>query len=901
MSQTVSAPAADDTVVVVRGIRSSLRSAMAIKRDSNQVQDSITATDIGKFPDKNLSEALQRVTGVQISRQDGEGRSVTIRGSQPNLVRTEIDGATALPLTVGAGDRAVDFRDLPVEFVGRIDVIKATLPQDTEGGIGGTVRVVMRKPFDSKKPFFAASAQEVYSTTAKAYDPKFAIIASRLFANDTIGVLVGANYEDRHFYTYKDLQTGWVNTLDLNSDGIKDFRPDITRPDIEHRLTQRSALTAVVEWRPSDTLQFFVEANFARGHEKVQNQLLQLSASAPDLTGIDLTKTTFNPVKDASGALTVNHIELISTAAKPMQLQYRNIDGSLTRNQSNWIVGGKWLASDKLTLDGRYSYASGKVHNDERDSQASIINLPRASIDFNNSEGNPNMQVFADAAGATKLDVTTGNLINVLDATYTPTDANVTERDAKFNVEYRPDSWLNSLKFGMEDHDTTTQNIVYSRVTTLVSSAATAIPGAPTSSGNKLVYQVGPTIIPGIVDANATTNSVPFFEGGDLGYSGGITAWNNNGDATLAATLAAAGVTDNNNPYGTNPNANTGSSYRQWLQNFTLNEKTSAVYFQASFAFPFMGLPVSGVIGDRVVTTKTLSTGFGQIKNGSALTFVPVSQVGKYTNDLPALNLKFEFIPKDLIGRFDIGKVMSRPEPNQLSFAQSLDIVGLSGTQGNPNLKPYLATNIDLGLEKYVNQDTFISATAFTKAISRYITKVTTPVVSNGVTYQVATPVNGTDRVKIHGVEVGGQTALTFLPAPFDDLGILANVTLQKAVGYNQKNLIDGTPLEFPGVSKTSYNAALYFENDLISARLSYNWRSRWLINAVGRNNSPEYNNAYGTVDGSFDYNLTPKLTLFVDGVNITNQPYIQENSPIRRIQDETDGSRVFFGVRFKN
>jgi len=177
--------------VVVTGIRASLRNSLDVKRDSSQILDAISAEDIGQFPDKNLSEALQRVTGVQISRQDGEGRSVSVRGADPNLIRVEINGTGALPLTVGASDRAVDFRDLPVEFVSRLEVVKTPTADMTEGGIS-TVRIITRRPFDSTEPFIAGSAQAVYSDLAEATDPKLAVIGSHLFFNDTLGTAVAA-------------------------------------------------------------------------------------------------------------------------------------------------------------------------------------------------------------------------------------------------------------------------------------------------------------------------------------------------------------------------------------------------------------------------------------------------------------------------------------------------------------------------------------------------------------------------------------------------------------------------------------------------------------------------------------------------------------------------------------
>ncbi|HEX2099377.1 MAG TPA: TonB-dependent receptor plug domain-containing protein, partial [Candidatus Synoicihabitans sp.] len=195
--------------VIVTGIRAGLRSSMEVKREAIQVVDAISAEDIGDFPDKNLGEALQRITGVQISRQDGEGRGVSIRGAEPGLNRVEINGVTALSLTVGGG-RDVDFRDLPVEFVSRLEVYKSSTPEMTEGGVGGTVRVVTRRPLDNPEPYLAGSTQLVYSDLADEYDPKFALIGSRTFLDNTLGVLVAGTWEQRHLNSHNARTTGWL-------------------------------------------------------------------------------------------------------------------------------------------------------------------------------------------------------------------------------------------------------------------------------------------------------------------------------------------------------------------------------------------------------------------------------------------------------------------------------------------------------------------------------------------------------------------------------------------------------------------------------------------------------------------------------------------------------------------
>ena len=198
----------DEDTIVVTGIRASLAGALDAKRDSALVIDAITAEDIGKFPDKNIGEALQRVTGVQLTRGAGEGQNISIRGAAPELTRVEINGQTALSTQVGSG-RQVDFRELPAEFVQRLEVVKSVSADMTEGGLGGTVRIITRRPFDSKEGFLAGSVQGVYGQVGKTWDPKLAVIGSKVFAQDTIGVLVSATYENRSLYYDQARTTGW--------------------------------------------------------------------------------------------------------------------------------------------------------------------------------------------------------------------------------------------------------------------------------------------------------------------------------------------------------------------------------------------------------------------------------------------------------------------------------------------------------------------------------------------------------------------------------------------------------------------------------------------------------------------------------------------------------------------
>ncbi|MFT4089715.1 MAG: TonB-dependent receptor [Asticcacaulis sp.] len=867
--------------VVVTGIRSSLRSAMNVKRNSVQVVDAITAEDIGQFPDKNIGEALQRVTGVQISRQDGEGRGVSIRGAEPNMVRVEVDGSTALSLTVGAGDRAVDFRDLPVDFISRIEVFKSPTAEMTEGGIGGTVSITTRRPFDSRKPFIAASAQGIYSDLADSVDPKLSLIGSRLFLDDKLGVVLGATYEKRNLDSHNARTTGWVRR-DADNDGtVDDWVPEIPRYIIDRRDTDRMAFNSVVEWRPTSDLQLYWQGNYARAKEKVDSMFLQLSGTSGV---IDYANT------DIGDDNTVSHIERTSTTAAPIDLTYRNILGSLTRTQYTSAIGGKWEATPELTLDAKLTFSSGKVHNDEINATAVVYGVPRAVIDYTGSEGAPNMSFPG-------LDITSGQGVNQMDAVYNPRDNDAEEKSFKFNANWRPDSiWVRSVKAGFEVRKTTNDSVLYQRTTRLADR-----PNMPTSGNQVIVYNVSAATMQNIVNTTASVNSVPFFDTGDLGFSGGIREWNSLNMDTYNAILAAAGVTDGNSPYVTNTNPNKNGSYQNYLDTWGIEEKTKAAYIQMDFELPLFNFTMDGNIGMRYVDTETKSTGYNQVTNAGVVSFVEGGQTGGYKKALPSLNLRFNFVPNEWVGRFTVAEVMSRPAPAQLALRRSTDIVGLTGSRGNPDLQPFQATQMDLGIERYFNSDSFASVTLFRKEISSFITNVSSPEEIDGTVYNISRPVNGTEGVTVNGIEAGVQYALDFLPAPFDGLGVLANYTHQKDEGYKGTNLLTGEILPFPGLSRDSYNLSVYYENTKFQARLSYNWRDAWLITPAGRGSLPEFNEEYGSLDASANYNVSDQVTVFVEGVNLNNEQRVEYNNAYRYIGNETFGKRIFFGVRYRN
>ncbi|MDO6412879.1 TonB-dependent receptor [Sphingomonas sp. BIUV-7] len=901
-------PAGDE--IVVSGIRQSLANALNIKRESAQVLDAISAEDIGKFPDKNVGEALQRVTGVQITRAGGEGSGVAIRGADPALNRVEVNGQTQLSTGAGVSSRAVEFRDIPSEFVSRLEVVKSATADMTEGGLGGTVRVITRRPFDNNgKPFLAGSAQTVYTDLAKRWDPKFALIGSKTFFEDKLGILLSGTYEKRSLWYDQARTTGWrqvdrnqpvmapacttdrigvdENCVDIDRNGFGDFFPDIPRYVINRELTTRYAFNGIVEYRPVDNLKLFVEGTYTRGKQKLNSQFLQLgTVQAATNGGVSLANTTLGEDQ------TVSHVRFVAApgtigTAGGLSATYRNILGTIDRQNINSQVGGDWDVSDRFTVSARGSYAKAKAVNNEINATAAAQGLAFIDVDYSGSSGAPNIVL--------PIDPTTTQGLTQFIVLRRPRYNNQTEKAGKIDFEYKPESFLTSIRFGVQKRDVDVTSKLYDGTKTYNGYVA----GTPGQGNVTLAnYATGSSVaqvvstgsnaailqqIQNIVQPNFDLGDHNFFNTGSLGFDGYQRFLN------LGMDVAnAAGVPD---PFGNLNPTDTWGVY----------EKNIAGYVSTAFAFEPAGIKVSGVLGARVINTKTESRGSIVTGTGLAARVSPFSQKGEYTEFLPSVNLKAELIPNKLFARATATEVIARPAPSDLAPRFTLDSVGFTGSRGNPSLQPYRAKQYDFGLEWYISKVNFLSATFFRKDISSFVDRTTQQELINGVNYTITLPVNGTSKVQINGVEVGSQVAFDFLPSILKNTGVTANYTYSKDKGYNQLDYFTGGALTFPGLSRHSVNVSGYYEDSKFSIRMSYNWRSKYLIAALDRGNNPAVGAAFGQWDGSASYNINDHISVFLEGVNLFHAQRTENaNSAYRQNIVETYGRRIYGGVRAK-
>jgi len=908
------APPAD---IVVTGIRSSLANALNAKRNSAQVLDAISAEDIGKFPDKNVGEALQRVTGVQITRAGGEGSGVSIRGADPALNRVEINGQTALGTGAGVASRSVEFRDIPAEFVSRLEVVKSATADMTEGGLGGTVRIITRRPFDAPEGYLAGSAQVVHTDVANRLDPKFALIGSRLFADDTLGVLLSATYEKRSLWYDQARTTGWrqiertqpatptaqnclngrnqARCVDLDGNGFGDFFPDIPRYVINRELTERYAFNGIVEWRPVDALHAWVEGTYTRGKQDIDSQFLALNTGqAVANGGVNTSLTRLGEDQ------TVEYVRFDNALAAPAGtgVNYRNILGSIDRQNVNALAGADWELTDNFKLMGRAGYARARAYNNEINTSATAQSVGPLIVDYANDQQAPNI--------ISPVDVTTTQGINQFQVLRRPRYNVQRETDFKLDAEWTPTGFLTQLRFGAQKRDlkvtsrlfdgTKTYNgfvagtpgqgnITLASYTTANAPGSTQAVVQSTATNAALVSQIQQIV------GNFGLGDHDFFRTGDLGFKG-ITRWLNLGDDVANA----AGIPD---PF-VNPVPN---------DTWGVTERNLAGYISASFAAEPFGVRVSGVVGGRVINTRTSTRGAIVIgpRAATATTAAQPGRIdafasrGEYTEFLPSVNLKAELVPNKLLLRGTATEVIARPSPSDLAPRFTIDNVGFTGSRGNPGLQPYRAKQYDLGAEYYISRVNFVSATFFRKDISSFVDRTSAPEEVNGVIYNVISPVNGTAKVQIDGLETGAQLAFDFLPGFFSRFGVNANYTYSKDKGYNQRDYFTAEALSFPGLSKHSYNVSGFYEDSRFSLRASYNWRSRYLIAALDRGNNPAFGEPFGQWDGSANFAVTDRFSVFLEGVNLFHAQRIENaNSIYRRNIIETYGRRLYGGVRAK-
>jgi len=837
------APSGD---IVVTGVRASLQSAQNIKRNSAQIVDSIVAEDIGKLPDRNIAEALQRIPGIQITRNFGEGSSAAIRGL--TQVRTELNGRD---IFTASSASALTLEDVPSELLAGIDVYKNPSADMIEDQLAGTINFRTRKPFDFDGFKISATATQSYYDLARGSRPSGSILLSDRWNTGIgeIGLLVDASYQKTTFRQDTiNVEPAYSLDTSLNAAGQPNNAIDSANAQKLGRVGQtttlqhgggigqhfgdreRFGIDAALQWRPTDTLELTGEIfrNDYKFRFDDYSWLANTGGASIDVLGG--APFTFAP----NGDMTSGTFENVPV----------NSNTSLATRHSvttDYSLNIKWKPSANLTItaDGQYVRATSYATR-------SIVILSSTAPTFSQDLRGalPSMQVGPAGYVLNPANYSDGGFLDDFNRTVG------TDKSFRLDGEYRFDGGiLQSIKAGVRYSDRTNN---YSDTGYRYVGVA---PGLPNSE------------LVGLTD---------FFRG-DASLFGDIISFPRSIVTNYPATLQALGI-------------NTSATYYP-SGSYAVSDKDYAGYAAAFFNASNLPIPVDGNIGVRVVHTSVSTSGFYQLvpivtqADGTQASGAPVfQQIGQdqnYTKFLPSLNLRAHLTPK-LQFRLAASANLSRPSFDQLSPNLTLNEPGTatlneihSSTGGNPALKPMTSKNFDASLEWYFARTGSVTLAGFYKRIDNYIqTAVVTSNIAfpDGKSYSYdITSYNNVSNGTVKGIEAAYQQFFDFLPGPLKGLGLQANFTYVDSEAPSPATSGPVTDVPLQGLSKYSYNVVGIYELGKVSARLAYNWRSKYLETTAGNGtgNLPIFAKPLGYLDASVTYNVTPHFALTVDGRNL--------------------------------
>lgn len=898
--------------VVVSGIRASAQSSVAVKKNAMEVVDAITAEDIGKLPDTNVAETITRIPGVQGYRYGGEGASpvgvgsgLTIRGLA-NQTASQVDGRAYFT----AGAREFNVEGAIPAMVAGIDVFKNPSAEHIEGGIGGLVNIRTRKPSDFRKPTYSFVANGRYNDLAHKLDPEVSGLAANswnLGGGERIGAMIAGVYQkstgrsdnnpangginlkrvvradsaeyatlaaanttnstDRALQKYVgrsdvSLLTGVGATLPTTAgqDANLVAAPALTSNVFQETIMRtRKGLNLAADYRKSDTLRFYAEANYNyylyhqnyRGLNSIDGGV----GNGGNGNVQNLQTTAFSLTEGlANRNLNGGSDEVLLTkrvlSGNFLDSTVNSIGGDEDHPYKTWIAatGVEWKPTAALSLKGDFSYIKADQSVDNRSVQ--LVSAPGLTWTTTRvADGEPhqltfsNGPSFADPATWVFNTYGNGNRQTWNDKGYA----------AAFNGEYLLDSgFFTTLKFGARaaNQQDLNKNFNYGgkNLTT---------DGAGRTTANQILVSA----MPAVVQA-APSN----FMGHTAGYSGGYLVYSPDallGDQVRTAFPNAGIPADNALP----ENA---------VNRRKFDEHTYAVYALGEFAA--FDDRIRGSVGVRLVRTQTEI----QARQAAGASIVDVVRNSSYTNALPSLNVIGE-ISKDFLARFGYGRGMTRPAIGDLSPGGTLNTTNGTVGIGNPELRPQVADSFDLSLERYFTPTNYVALGLFDKKIKdapnallscQTLAQNYTGTINNGCTngqWAVTQAVNSL-KGYARGAELSGQYFFDARAGWLQNFGVSGSYTYvtTSIPVYFGTRVVDASQAF---VSKRNYTLAGMYEDSTMSARLTYTWRSDQVLFGVSGNPiDGRYIGAYGILDAAFNYNLNKNLALTVNAMNLTNQ-----------------------------
>jgi TonB-dependent receptor len=887
LASSASAQTAGPEEVIVTGQRLGIETAQEIKRNAEQIVDSVAAVDISALPDRTVTEALQRVPGITIDRMfqpgdtnrfSAEGSSVLIRGL--TQVRSELNGRDVFS---ARNTRALSFDDVPAELMAGVDVYKNPSADMIEGGLAGTVNLRTRRPFDADDRQFGVSGSLNYGDFVEETKPQASMLLSDRWQTGIgeIGVLAHVAYSELATRT-DSIQYGRPfrraasevgnptnveqNCVDMTGGPAFPcvYIPQGTRWSELDFDRERLGYSAAIQWAPNDAVQVYAQAlrsdykmNWVEHSAWFQDWVYDLqpapgTAFAFDSRGVfqsgTFVTTGGNAFDRGVGTGTTTR------TAKTHQVT------------SDYSVGVKVDATERLALRADVQYVKATANNNDL-TVNSQSRPPTLTLDMSGSL--PQVSAPTDYFGQR------GNYFWA--AAMDDTQKNEgSEFAVRFDGEYSLETgWLNSIQAGVRyaDRKATNRDTGYNWA-----------PITETWNGASSL-----SMLDTVLTEQSTFFSFDNFYRGRTNLPSGIWVANE----SLARNLTGSSAT-------IVQSAERGGFFVWAPDKFRESdineqqEKSLAGFGMLRFGSDIGSMALDGNIGARVVRIEREAAGFVQLplvggnvdpefvaQYGTGL-WQPVSVEDEDTYVLPSLNLRLKLTP-DLQARLAVSKAIANPAFDKQRATTTLgvdlnepdrnQIVGFTGSGGNPLLKPMQAIQYDGSLEWYFAPAGSLTGTVFYKDVKDYFISGTSIQDYFGLQWEVESTVNGEQGV-IKGLEVGYSQFFDRLPGFLRGLGAQANFTYVESAGSPGptagETTVPGLPLE--GLSKTSYNLIAMYQRGRVEARLAYNWRERYLLTTVdGDDKGTVWNDDFGQLDGSVFVRFNDNLQVGLEANNLTN------------------------------
>ncbi len=940
--------------VVITGYRASIQSAVETKRASTDMVDVIKADDIASFPDANLAEAVQRMPGVSIDRDSGEGRSITVRGLGGDFVRTMLNGVEAFSATTGSTlgttiinrSRGFDYSTFAAELFNSVTVRKSQSAELDEGSLGATVELLTARPFDYNGFHMGASAQAAYYDSGDEIHPRVAGLISNTWDDDKWGALfsfayntrkaIEDGYSDTSQSDYSDMLNGFCtpvpNTLTpyVNAASGTGNRPNgqcfsnigsnaaaynainvpnvflPRNPGLGRFVNDQSKLgiTTAFQYRPADSTTITLDLVYSKFDQDRKDYALSNASLNRNVNGATAAFPNFAGRVNSQ----IEDVHIRDTG----QVDYMLLDNedikhiqSINESTTDTYLAGLTLKhefSDRASMD----FNASKTGSNFDEPTDYLISYDRFDTDgyvwdARQSQKRPYINYGYDTANVNNITFVTGGV--------TP--------DIRINTDTVKNTLTNfSLGFGYHLNDAFAlkfggmhkqYDFESGHTTRLFANNATDL--------TKFNFANFAAAVPNL----AAVSEVLKGWGSGLGLpAGSVTSWVVPDVKKFISTLGLDCNCANQFGDWTMGGANTAGS-RALIR--TVGEEDQAVYLQLDLDTQVFGdHALRGNLGVRYVETDISAT--GQLPTTADPTSA-ITADNHYHDWLPSLNIAYNLTP-DLITRFAVAKVMSRPGLGNLTPGGTVTNTSNPPTAsiGNPYLAPYRATNYDLSLEWYPGRGSILSGAIFYRDVSSYIQQTTAdePFSDTGLppdylaagqtpdTIYRVTNSRNTPGGYIQGFEFNYQQSFTFLPGIWANFGALLNYTyVDSQIDYFLSTSTvnpSSVQSEFVGVSPNSLNATLFYEDQRFSARVSAAYRDDYLQMVPIKNTLPDVRGSASTlnVDATVGYTFNEHLKLNIDMLNLTNQATDNWSGEERRSQRVTSvtGRQFFVGVQYK-